>query len=222
MTIFKYKAVVFDLDGTLLDTLEDLYLADNYVMSAFGFPPVTKEQVASYMGNGIKQLLRLSVPRGEDNPFFNEAYNAYLERYIPRCDEHTRPYDGIIPALKILKESGVRAAVVSNKNHIATSSLCKRHFGDLIDVAIGENEAAGIRKKPYPDTVFSALEAVNVKVDDAVYVGDTEVDIETAKNCGAACVSVLWGFRSKEALIAAGADKMAASAEELIKILAEK
>lgn len=222
MLKFAYKAVVFDLDGTLLDTLEDLFLADNYVLSAMGFPPVTREETASYTGNGIKQLVRLSIPDGEDNPRFNEAYRAYLDRYIPRCDEHTRPYEGIIPALKILKESGVFVAVVSNKNHAAVSALCERHFKGLVSVAIGENEAAGIRKKPYPDTVFSALETLGVRVEEAVYVGDSEVDILTAKNCGLPCVSVLWGFRSKEALINAGAGEFASSAEELIKILSKK
>lgn len=222
MIKFLYKAVVFDLDGTLLDTLTDLTAADNYMLSALGFPPVTKEQVRSYMGNGIKQLIRLSVPDGENNPRFNEAYSLYLKRYIPHADDTTKPYEGIIPLLKALKESGVKTAVVSNKNHIATEALCKKHFGDLLDAAIGENEAAGVRKKPFPDTVFKALDELGVKAEEAVYVGDTEVDIATAKNSGLKCACVSWGFRDKDVLIKAGAEKIADRADELLKILSEK
>lgn len=222
MIKFLYKAVVFDLDGTLLDTLKDLTDADNYMLSALGFPPVTRERVRSYMGNGIRELIRLSIPDGENNPRFNEAYDLYLKRYIPHADDTTKPYEGIIPLLRTLKESGVKTAVVSNKNHIATEALCKKHFGNLLDVAIGENEAAGVRKKPFPDTVFKALDVLGVKKDEAVYVGDTEVDIATANNCGLKCACVSWGFRDKEVLTGLGAEKIADCAEELLKILSEK
>lgn len=222
MINFKYKAAVFDLDGTLLDTLTDLTDTDNYMLSFFGFPPVTKEQVRSYMGNGIKQLIRLSVPEGENNPSFDEAYALYLKRYLSHADDNTRPYDGIIPLLKSLKENGVKTAVVSNKNHIVTEELCKKHFGELIDVAIGENEAAGVRKKPFPDTVFKALKFLGAEKNEVAYVGDSEVDIKTAKNSGLKCVCVSWGFRDKDVLLRAGAEQIAENAEELLKILSEK
>jgi len=219
---FAYKAVVFDLDGTLLDTLKDLTDADNYMLSSLGFPPVSEKQVRSYMGNGIKQLIRLSIPDGENNPRFSEAYNLYLSRYIPHADDTTRPYDGIEKLLSALKESGVKIAVVSNKNHTATEALCKKHFGGIIDVAIGENEEAGVRKKPFPDTVFFALERLGVGAEDAVYVGDTEVDILTAKNSGLKCICVGWGFRDYSYLLGAGATKIAENPSALLKLLTEK
>lgn len=222
MINFKYKAVVFDLDGTLLDTLTDLTDTDNYTLSFFGFPPVTREQVRSYMGNGIKQLIRLSVPGGENNPRFDEAYALYLKRYLSHADDNTEPYDGVVSLLTTLKDGGVKTAVVSNKNHIATEELCKKHFGELIDVAIGENEAAGVRKKPCPDTVFEALKILGEDKSGAVYVGDTEVDIETAKNCGMKCVCVSWGFRDKDVLIRAGAENIADNSPELLKIFLKK
>lgn len=219
---FAYKAAVFDLDGTLLDTLTDLTDADNYVLFALGYPPVTREQVRSYMGNGIKRLIRLSLPGGEDDPRFDEAYSLYLKRYIPHCNDSTAPYKGIMDLLATLKGGGVLSAVVSNKNHAATNELCRAHFGSLISVAVGENEAVGIRKKPYPDMVFSALSALGVSAKEAVYVGDTEVDIETAKNSGLKCISVSWGFRSKDFLIERGAGLIADDAGQLLKLLSKK
>jgi len=219
---FAYRAVVFDLDGTLLDTLTDLTSADNYMLSALGYPTISRETVASYMGNGIKQLIRLSLPGGEGNPRFNEAYSLYLKRYISHCDDNTAPYAGIMDMLRTLNNSGVKTAVVSNKKDEATRELCKKHFPSLISVAVGEREDEGIRKKPFPDAVFSALSILGVKKEDAVYVGDTEVDIATAKNCGIPCVSVSWGFRPKSFLLGRGASPIADDSAQLLKILAKK
>lgn len=219
---FAYKAVIFDLDGTLLDTLGDLTSAENYMLKALGYPPVSRERVASYMGNGIKQLIRLSIPDGENNPRFNEAYELYLKRYIPHCNDNTAPYKGVTDMLRALCKGGVKTAVVSNKNYMATEELCKRHFSHLIGAAVGEREDAGIRKKPYPDEVYSALSLLGVKKEEAVYVGDTEVDIATAKNCAMPCISVSWGFRSKAFLLERGACVLADDTAQLLKILAKK
>lgn len=219
---FAYKAVVFDLDGTLLDTLTDLTASENYMLERLGYPPITKEKVASYMGNGIKQLIRLSLPGGENNPRFAEAYSLYLKRYIPRCNDNTAPYKGITDMLEVLKKGGVKTAVVSNKNDTATKELCLKHFSSLISVAVGEREDEGIRKKPYPDEVLSALSLLGVKKEEAIYVGDTEVDIVTAKNCAMPCVSVSWGFRTKAFLLERGACVLADNTAQLLKILAKK
>ena len=194
----KYKAVIFDLDGTLLYTLEDLTDADNYVMRKFGYPEHTIDEVRSFVGNGIKLLIERSIPDGNKNPDFEAAFSEFKSYYTDHCQIKTRPYDGIMELLLKLYELGYKLAIVSNKNQAAVTELNDIYFKDFISTAIGEME--GVRKMPAPDTVLKALSELGVTADDAVYVGDSDVDRETAKNSGMNCVSVTWGFRDRELL----------------------
>lgn len=194
----KYKAVIFDLDGTLLYTLEDLTDADNYVMRKFGYPEHTIDEVRSFVGNGIKLLIERSIPDGNKNPDFEAAFSEFKSYYTDHCQIKTRPYDGIMELLSKLYELGYKLAIVSNKNQAAVTELNDIYFKDFISTAIGEMD--GVRKKPAPDTVLKALSELGVTADDAVYVGDSDVDRETAKNSDMDCVSVTWGFRDRELL----------------------
>lgn len=194
----RYKAVIFDLDGTLLNTLEDLTDGVNHVMKQFNYPKHTIEEVRSFVGNGIKLLIERSLPGGKENPEFNKVFSAFKSYYTSHCRIKTKPYDGIMELISSLHAQGYKLAIVSNKNQAAVTELNNIYFSDYISTAIGEQE--GVRKKPAPDTVFKALNELNLKTDDAVYVGDSDVDRETAKNSGMNCISVTWGFRDRELL----------------------
>lgn len=195
-----YKTVVFDLDGTLLNTLEDLTDPVLYIQKKFDFPLHNIELVRQHVGNGIRKLIIRSIPDGEDNPRFEEVYQEFLDYYQKNCQVKTRAYDGIMELLKELHESNIKMAIVSNKAHGAVDELNEIYFKDYIKVAIGENEAAGIKKKPAPDSVFHALKLLGSKKEEAVYVGDSEVDRATAENAGMDCVLCSWGFRERELL----------------------
>lgn len=200
-----YKTYIFDLDGTLLDTLSDLAAAVNYALRTHGMPEHSIDDVRRFVGNGVRKLMERAIPDGAANPQFDETFATFRQYYMAHSLDTTRPYEGIPEALAALKARGCRLAVVSNKMMAATQELCQHFFPDTIEVAIGENEAEGIRKKPAPDTVFAALKALGVGKEGAVYVGDSDVDIETARNSGLPCISVLWGFRDRDFLIQHGA-----------------
>ena len=200
-----YKTYIFDLDGTLLDTLSDLAAAVNYALRTHGMPEHSIDDVRRFVGNGVRKLMERAIPDGAANPQFDETFATFRQYYMANSLDTTRPYEGIPEALAALKARGCRLAVVSNKMMAATQELCQHFFPDTIEVAIGENEAEGIRKKPAPDTVFAALKALGVGKEGAVYVGDSDVDIETARNSGLPCISVLWGFRDRDFLIQHGA-----------------
>lgn len=200
-----YKTYIFDLDGTLLDTLSDLAAAVNYALRTHGMPEHSIDDVRRFVGNGVRKLMERAIPDGAANPQFDETFATFRQYYMAHSLDTTRPYEGILEALAALKARGCRLAVVSNKMMAATQELCQHFFPDTIEVAIGENEAEGIRKKPAPDTVFAALKALGVGKEGAVYVGDSDVDIETARNSGLPCISVLWGFRDRDFLIQHGA-----------------
>ena len=200
-----YKTYIFDMDGTLLDTLSDLAAAVNYALRTHGMPEHSIDDVRRFVGNGVRKLMERAIPDGAANPQFNETFATFRQYYMAHSLDTTRPYEGIPEALAALKARGCRLAVVSNKMMAATQELCQHFFPDTIEVAIGENEAEGIRKKPAPDTVFAALKALGVGKEGAVYVGDSDVDIETARNSGLPCISVLWGFRDRDFLIQHGA-----------------
>lgn len=212
----EYGIYLFDLDGTLLDTLDDLYLSVDHALRSQGLPGRTREEVRQFVGNGIRMLMTRAVPEGELNPRFEAAFRAFQRHYMDHSLDHTRPYDGITRMLGELKRKGKRLGVVSNKMHAATLSLCQHFFADTIDVAIGENEAAGIRKKPAPDTLDEALRRLNGQREDAIYIGDSDVDIETARNAQMPCISVLWGFRSRDFLLAHGASRLVSRPDELL------
>lgn len=196
----KYKAVIFDLDGTLLDTLEDLTDSVNHVLKLHNCPERTIDEVRHFVGNGIRLLIERAVPESTDAKTIDEIFYSFRNYYIKNCLIKTKPYPDIKKLLCELKNKGYLIAMVSNKNHAAVSELNRQIFGDLIPVAIGEQEDKGIRKKPYPDSVLFALKQLNVSPDDAIYVGDSEVDIETAANSGLDCISVCWGFRDESLL----------------------
>jgi phosphoglycolate phosphatase len=208
-----YKTYIFDLDGTLLDTLNDLHASCNYALRTHGMPERSLEEVRQFVGNGVKKLMERAIPNGLENPLFEETLQTFRQHYLLHNLDTTLPYPGIMEMLQQLKAQGKRIAVVSNKFYAATQDLCKHFFGDTIQVAIGERE--DIKKKPAPDTVLEALRQLQVTRQDAVYVGDGEVDVETARNSGIPCISVLWGFRSKSFLLSHGATTFIETPNEL-------
>ena len=199
------KAVIFDLDGTLLNTLDDLAASVNFALESNGYNPRTIDEVRQFVGNGIRLLMTRALPGGEDNADFSKVFDAFKSHYIVHCNDVTAPYPGIMDMLNELSRRNIKMAIVSNKADAAVKELNEIYFRDVIDVAIGENEAAGIRKKPSPDMPIEALTQLGAAPDEAVYVGDSDVDIETAANAGICCVSCSWGFRSVDFLEEHGA-----------------
>ncbi len=212
----RYHTYIFDLDGTLLDTLTDLAASCNYALRTHGMPEHSIDDVRRFVGNGVRLLMERAVPGGAGHPDFEATFATFREHYMQHSLDTTRPYPGIPEVLAELKKRGCRLAVVSNKMMAATVELCHHFFPDTIEVAIGENEAAGIRKKPAPDTVFAALKELGVEKDRAVYVGDSDVDFKTSVNAGIPCVSVLWGFRDRDFLIQHGAKTFISAPSELL------
>ena len=222
----RYNTFIFDLDGTLLDTLHDLAASVNYALSRYGLPTHSIDDVRRFVGNGVRLLMERAVPGGAQHEQFDEIFAAFRHHYMEHSLDTTRPYDGVTEVIRELKARGCRMAVVSNKMMAATQELV-RHFFPDVEVAIGEHESAGIRKKPAPDTVYEALRQLGgdgAAVDGgtvgrqmtAVYVGDSDVDLATARNSGLPCISVLWGFRDKAFLTAHGATTFVSSPSELL------
>ena len=214
--MITYNTYIFDLDGTLLDTLTDLAASTNYALRTHGMPEHTIDEVRRFVGNGVRKLMERAVPDGTDNPLFDEAFATFRQYYMEHSLDTTRPYEGIPDMLAALKAKGCHLAVVSNKMMAATQELCRHFFPETIEVAIGENEAEGIRKKPAPDTVIAALRQLGVGEEGAVYVGDSDVDIATARNSNLPCISVLWGFRDRDFLLQHGASTLISAPEELL------
>lgn len=210
----KYDAYIFDLDGTLLNTLGDLAASVNYALRCFDMPEHSIEDIRMFVGNGVRKLIERAVYGGENNPRFEEVLAKFREYYIEHGEDTTEPYPGILDLLAELKRRNCKIAVVSNKFDAATKRLCTGFFNGYVDVAIGEHE--GVGKKPAPDMVEKAIAELGVCKECAVYVGDSDVDVATARNSGLPCVSVLWGFRDKEFLIRHGATEFVSRAEELI------
>ena len=209
----KYSTYIFDLDGTLLDTLTDLTNSTNHAVQSIGCPTHTKEEVCSFVGNGIRKLIERALPSDIEQEKFNQAFETFKSHYGQHCNDNTKPYAGIMEMLRELKARGKKVAIVSNKADFAVKELCRNYFGELADISIGEKE--GIRRKPAPDTVITAMEALGSRPEECVYIGDSDVDIETAKNSKMDCISVLWGFRSEEFLIDHGASAFAQCPNEI-------
>ena len=209
----KYKTYIFDLDGTLLSTLADLAASTNYALRTHHMPERSIDEVRRFVGNGVKKLMERAIPDGLNNPLFEETFATFRQHYMQHNLDTTQPYPGIMQLLEQLKAEGKNIAVVSNKFYAATRELCRHFFGDLVPVAIGERE--DIRKKPAPDTVIEALRELGVDKEGAVYIGDSDVDIMTAKNSGMPCVSVLWGFRDKEFMLEHGATTLISQPEDM-------
>ena len=216
--MMTYQTYIFDLDGTLLDTLGDLAASVNYALRTHGMPEHTVDDVRRFVGNGVRKLMERAVPEGAGNPLFEDAFATFRQHYMEHSLDTTRPYDGIPETLAALKSRGCHLAVVSNKMMAATQALCRHFFPDTIEVAIGEHEAEGIRKKPAPDTVIAALKALGVGKENAVYVGDSDVDIQTARNSGIPCFSVLWGFRDRDFLKQHGAETFISTPSDLLNL----
>lgn len=210
-----YTTFIFDLDGTLLNTLDDLAASTNYALCQHGLPQHTTDDIRRFVGNGVNMLIQRAVPGGLQNPLFSDVLDTFRQHYLLHSLDTTRPYDGIPETLQALRRRGCRLAVVSNKFHTATRELCQHFFPD-IEVAIGEHEAEGIRRKPAPDTVFEALRQLGTEPQGAVYVGDSDVDILTARNSQLPCLSVLWGFRDQAFLQVHGATTFIAHPAELL------
>lgn len=199
----QYDTYIFDLDGTLLATLGDLTASTNYAMRAFNMPEHSIDDVRRFVGNGIMKLIERAVPGGVDNPELHEVYDVFMKHYLKHNLDTTQPYDGIPELLAELKRRNKKMAIVSNKYCTATEALCRHFFNDYISVAIGESEQ--IRKKPAPDSVLEAIRRLGADPATTVYVGDSEVDVATARNSNLPCISVLWGFRDKDFLMSKGA-----------------
>ncbi len=210
----KPKAVLFDMDGTLLDTLGDLTDAVNATMRMFSRPEHTIGEVRQYVGNGVNRLLELALPGGREDPVFDDAVREYRAYYASHSEGKTKPYDGVPECVRALIEAGIGVGVVSNKPDKTTVDLARRFFPEIA-VAAGENEAAGIRRKPAPDMVFRAMERLGAGPEETVYVGDSEVDIETGRAAGVDVISVLWGFRDREFLETRGAEVFVRTPGEL-------
>ena len=213
------RAVLYDMDGTVLDTLEDLKNAANAAMAAFGRPPLTLEQVRRYVGNGSRRLIELALGEGPEEHDIDRVLAWYKPWYDAHCRILTRPYPGILPMMERIKAAGVRQAIISNKPDSAVRALAADFFPNLAELAVGERESEGIRRKPWPDMLESVREQMGLKKEDCLYVGDSEVDILTASNAGLRCVSVTWGFRSREQLLAAGADTLIDTPEALAALV---
>lgn len=208
------KAVIFDLDGTLLDTLDDLTDATNAALCHFGCPQRTREEVRQFVGNGAERLMRLALPGKADDPAMEEILPYYKTYYAAHSQKKTRPYAGILEALEQVRQE-FPVAVVTNKPDHAAKNLCAEFFGDVY--ALGER--SDIPRKPAADMVHRAMAAIGA--DSCIYVGDSEVDVLTAKNAGVPCLSVLWGFRDREMLLDAGAKYFCDTPAELFEKLKE-
>ena len=213
------KVIIFDLDGTLLNTLDDLADSTNFALSEFNYPTRSKEEIRTFVGNGVAKLIERAIPDGKNNSNFDKCLEIFKQHYSINKYNKTAPYNNIINLLIELKEKNYKIAVVSNKFDLAVKDLCQKYFPNLIDVAIGENEAAGIKKKPAPDTVKLALNQLELTPDQAIYVGDSDVDILTAQNSNMPCISVTWGFRDKEFLIKNNAQIIINTPKEIIDYL---
>ena len=194
----KKDTVIFDLDGTLLNTLDDLRDSVNAVMKKYGYPQHSLEQIRTFVGNGIGKLMERSVPGGRENEQFEQAFADFKSYYTDHCQIKTKPYDGVVDLMKCLSEQGFKLAIVSNKNDAAVKELNEIYFSRYTNAAIGERK--GVRRKPAPDSVYAALDQLGSDIEKAVYIGDSDVDYETAVHCGMDCILVSWGFRDRERL----------------------
>ena len=208
------KTLLFDLDGTLLNTLEDLRDSTNHVLRQMGYPERSLEEMRRFVGNGAEKQIRRAVPEGTNEEKIMEVLTAYRAYYQDHCQIKTRVYDGLLDMLSELKAKGIKLAVVSNK-----PELSREYFGDRMDFAVGPS--GGVRCKPYPDMAETALKALGIAKKDAVFVGDSEVDVQTGLNAGLDVIAVSWGFRSREVVIEAGAKMIADDASELEKLILE-
>ena len=215
----KYRTILFDLDGTLLNTIEDLASSVNYVMRTYGQPEHSVDDVRRMVGNGARRLMERAIPSGADCPTFEEELALQKEYYLAHSRVATKPFDGIIPLLQECQNRGIMTGVVSNKDHPAVRELCYYFFKDLVTESVGNGE--GRRVKPYPDSCYEAMMRLAADKAGTLYVGDSEVDAQTAANAGIDCVLVSWGFRPRRLLEEQDAVAVIDSPEELLAFLPE-
>lgn len=209
--------IVWDMDGTVLNTLIDLRDSVNYVLRKYNMPEHTIEEYRRFFGSGIRYALECAVVDGTPSETIDEMLPIFKEHYDVHCLDNTCPYDGILDAMKKLKEKGYKMAIVSNKIDSAVKELNEKFFKEYVDVAIGETP--GTKRKPAPDMVEQALNELGSSKEESIYIGDSEVDLQTARNSNLPCISVLWGFRDRDYLIEQGATTFAETPEELIQLL---
>ena len=210
-----YKVAIFDLDGTLLDTLKDLADACNFALRSYGFPEHQIEEYKYFLGNGVYKLVERALPMDKkDGETVDKVLTEFKKYYEKHKSDFTKPYDGIEELLIALKETGIKTAVVSNKPHEFAVEIVERYFAKSFDIVFGKRE--GYLAKPDPTTVIETLNHFKCKKEEAVYIGDSDVDMFTGKNAGLFSIGVAWGFRGAEELSAAGADKIVYTSEELL------
>lgn len=213
----KFDSVVFDLDGTLLDTLGDLRDSVNFALEKNNLPKRTTEEIRSFVGNGIRLLIERSVPENTPIEITDKCFSDFKEYYKDHSAILTKPYDGIIDLMKELKSKGIKIAVVSNKADFAVKTLMEDYFKGLYDCAYGER--AGVPRKPAPDSVFGAISEMGADAQNTIYIGDSEVDVETSKNANLSCVAVTWGFRDKEVLESLNPEYIVDSPSDILRII---
>ena len=211
------KMVIFDLDGTLLDTLDDLCNSVNYSLRTNNFPERSLAEVRTFVGNGIRLLIERSVPEGTSKELIDKTFECFKTYYAVHCNDKTKTYPGVMDMLKELKKNGYKIAVLSNKAQYAVTKLCNIYFNNLLDDAVGARE--NVAKKPSPDALYICAENNNINLNNVIYVGDSDVDVATANNAGVRGIAVTWGFKSRELLIKCGAENLADNTDELLQIL---
>ena len=209
--------IVFDLDGTLTDTLQDLANSVNYALHQMGWPERTLDEIRCFVGNGVHKLIERAVPECVSGDLLEQCFKCFQTHYLVHCQDTTCLYPGVAEMLQGVHEAGFRTAIVSNKLQAGVDELYAAYFTGVVDVAIGQRK--GVPLKPAPDMVSLALEALGAAPENAVYVGDSEVDVQTARNSGLPCISVLWGFRDKRQLVEAGATHFIQSPSELLGVI---
>ena len=213
----RYRTIIFDLDGTLLNTLGDLSSSVNYALRQYGMPERDQADVRRFLGNGARRLVELSVPEGTTTAKTEEVLLTFRKHYLAHSLEETAPYDGIPELLLHLHHMGVTTAIVSNKPDPAVKELHQHFFSDTVSIAIGETPS--IRRKPAPDMVAECIRLLNCDPHFCLYVGDSEVDLLTSRNASLPCCSVSWGFRDRDFLIDAGATTIIDHPKELIELI---
>lgn len=216
----QYQLAIFDMDGTILNTLQDLTNSLNAALAKSGYPQHTAEEVRFFVGNGIRKLIERGVPAGTPVEQIDTVHHDFTAHYQVHCADTTQPYDGIPELLQTLRRASCKTAVVSNKADYAVQELCKQYFDGMFDFAVGEREQ--ILKKPAPDSVNEVLQKLQIDRKQAVYIGDSDVDVQTAKNAAMDGIFVEWGFRSKEFLLEHGAVLTVSAPNEIAHIILEK
>ncbi|MGN1118230.1 MAG: HAD family hydrolase [Acutalibacteraceae bacterium] len=211
--------IIFDLDGTLLNTLDDLMDSVNFALSAYSLKERSREEIRRFVGNGVTMLIKRSVPEGTSEEMTKRVFSVFREHYLKNMENKTAPYEGIMPLLEEAKRQGIKTGVVSNKLDEAVKGLCEKTFGGLIGFAQGAQGEDD--RKPNPINVFKCVEALGSKTENCVYVGDSEVDFQTAQNAQMKCINVLWGFRKKEEMLPFGADTFINKPSELLGLIKE-